>query len=153
MTGGNFFVSVDDILEEWEKDSRLDRSDMAGESLKVPQLHSKYIKYHRHAKRTLRGVQAEMKRLKLDKREFYTKGASKETRARGWRPAPQGLLAKDEAQLYIEADPELQEMTEKLGTAEDTVAVLDEILKTIHNRSFHISNALGWEKFLAGLDK
>ena len=149
----NYFLSVDQIEEEWAKDAIIDKTRLADESLRIPQLHSKYSKFWRKARAEARSLAGELKRLKLAKTEFYTQGESKETRARGWQLAPKGALKKTDAPSYVEADPDVLAKVEQLGPADDVVKLLESILEVINKRSFHIANALGTEKFSAGLDR
>ena len=37
-------MNIDEIHELWSKDSKIDQDELAEESLKTPQLHSKYLK-------------------------------------------------------------------------------------------------------------
>ena len=39
-------MTLDEVLEEWHKDSQLDRTELGEEALKIPQLHSKYYKLY-----------------------------------------------------------------------------------------------------------
>ena len=153
MVSGNYFLSADQIEEEWARDCIIDKTRLTDESLKIPQLHSKYIKWWRLARREARSKAGELKRLKLDKTEFYTQGPSNEHRHRGWQMVPKGALKKTDASAYVEADPDVLALVDELGAADDTVKLLESILETINKRSFHINNALGTEKFLNGLDR
>ena len=38
-------MTLDDIYTEWDKDSKIDQTELAKEALKIPQLHNKYYKF------------------------------------------------------------------------------------------------------------
>ena len=149
----NFFVAIDEVLEEWGHDAVIDKENLAGESIRVDQLIHKYQKYWFQASRVARGLAGDLKRLRLEKFEFYTKGASKERKPTGWRQAPQGLLTKTEASQYVDADPDVLALVDRLGAANDALTLIEEIRETLKKRTFHISNALNSEKFFAGVDR
>ena len=37
-------MTMEEIMEAWSNDSNIDRTELGEESLKIPQLHSKYYK-------------------------------------------------------------------------------------------------------------
>ena len=39
-------MTIDEINDEWTKDSNIDRTELGEESLKIPQLHNKYLKIY-----------------------------------------------------------------------------------------------------------
>jgi hypothetical protein len=149
----NYFVTHDQVIAEWEKDCIIDRAKIPEISLGHDQLVFKYQKFSRWARREASHLQSDLKKLRLDKLEFYTKGPSEATRGRGWRSAPQGKLTKDDARNYVEADSDVCGAIERLDEAENLVRFIDSILETLRNRSFRIKNAIETEKFFAGLDK
>ena len=64
---------------------------------------------------------------------------------------PLKLKTKDEERTFIEADEEVRELKGKVEYYETVVEYLQEVVKSISNRSFQIKNAIEWRKFEAGI--
>ena len=144
-------MKIDDIYDEWEKDSHIDRSELGDESLKIPKLHHKYFKIFTHERLTLRKYEAELKQMRLLKHEFYTLGPTEETHEKGWKLPPQGRILKSEVSNYIDADKDIVNLTLKVGIQQEKIELLQSIIKSLTNRGFNIKAAIDWEKFKVGI--
>jgi hypothetical protein len=144
-------MKIDDIYDEWEKDSHIDRSELGDESLKIPKLHHKYFKIFTHERLTLRKYEAELKQMRLEKHEFYTLGPTEETHEKGWKLPPQGRILKSEVSNYIDADKDIVNLTLKVGIQQEKIELLQSIIKSLTNRGFNIKAAIDWEKFKVGI--
>ena len=91
-----------------------------------------------------------MKILKLDKYEFLTQGPNEETRDKGWRLPPKGMVLKSDIPMYMEADKDVVELGLKIGLQQEKIDFLESIIKTIINRNFVIRNGIDWQKFTMG---
>ena len=143
-------MTIDQILEHWEKDAEIDRTELGSEAIKTPQLHHKYFKMFSKERLKLRKLESEYKRLKFDKYEFYTEGPN-ETTPPHWELPARGRILKGEVQNYIDSDPEIIELTLKISYQQEKIDLLESIIKTLANRGYQISAAIQWEKFKVGL--
>ena len=135
----------------WERDAQIDRTELGEESLRIPQLHSKYFKVFTAERLTLRKMEADFKRLYKDKYEWYNGTLAEETlRAHEWEPNPLKILRTD-VPVHLEADPELQTENLKLELQKEKVDFLESILKTLPTRGYQIKGAIDWEKFKMGV--
>jgi hypothetical protein len=141
---------VDDILELWKEDSKIDRTELGDEALEIPKLHHKYYEIMIKEKLLLRKQESDMKRLKLDKYEFYTQGPNEETREKGWTLPAKGLILKSDIPMYMEADNEIIELSLKIGYQQEKIDILESIIKTLNNRGYNIRAAIDWQKFTMG---
>ena len=66
-------------------------------------------------------------------------------------PFPIELKTKAEVDTFIDADEESKELKGKVDYYETVVEYLQEVVKSISNRSFQIKNAIEWRKFEAGV--
>ena len=57
---------------------------------------------------------------------------------------------KDAIQRYLDADERLNKVDMKIRYYDATLKFLEEIIKTVANRTFQIKNAIEWQKFQAG---
>lgn len=144
-------MKLESIQDEWERDCRIDRSDLVYESLRGPDLHIKYHRMLSHERLVLRGYEAEMKTLKTDKYEFLTQGHTPETKARGWRLPAKGPLLKQEVAVYLESDKDIIELGLRISMADEKVQFLKSIMDSISNRRWEIRNAIQTLEYEAGL--
>jgi hypothetical protein len=143
-------MKLDEIFEQWQLDSEIDKTELGDESLKIPKLHHKYFQIYTSERLLLRKYEAEMKQLKLEKYEFYTQGPSKETNDKGWIMPARGMILKQEMPMYMEGDKELIELSLKIGYQQEKIEFLESIIKSLTNRGFQIKAAIDWTRFTMG---
>jgi len=143
-------MKIEDIFEEWNKDSNVDRTELGDEALKIPKLHHKYFQIFSNEKLLLRKYESEMKVLKLEKYEFYTQGPNEETQAKGWELPAKGLILKSDIPMYIEADKHIIELSLKIGLQQEKIDLLESIIKSLSNRGYNIRAAIDFLKFTMG---
>ena len=138
-------MKIEDIMEMWGEDSHIDDKDLDNESLKIPNLHHKYLNIYSKEKRKLSDLKTHWKVLFQQRWEVVI---SKNGRA----PEHNIRISKSELEKhYVAADESLQKAEIILNEQEGKVDYLKSVLSMIENRSFHINNAISWRKFVAGL--
>ena len=110
-------MKLEEIYEEWKKDSEIDQTNLAEESIRIPKLHHKYFQVYSSEKLLLKKYEADMKALKLAKYEFYTQGPSKETQDKGWEMPARGMILKQEMPMYMEGDQDIIDMSLKIWSS------------------------------------
>ena len=143
-------MKLEEIFEEWKKDSQIDRTELGEESLKIPKLHHKYHQVYSSEKLLLRKLEAEYKKLKLEKYEFLTQGPSEETREKGWDLPAKGLILKADIPMYLEADTDIINLSLKIGYQQEKIELLESIIKSFGNRGYNIKTAVDWARFMMG---
>jgi len=143
-------MKIEEILELWEVDSKIDRTEIGNEAVVIPKLHHKYYSIYVTEKLLLRKQEAEFKQLKLDKYEFLTQGPNEETKDKGWRLPPKGMVLKTDVPMYMDADEDVVSMSLRIGYQQEKLELLDSIIKTIMNRGYLLKTALEWQKFTMG---
>lgn len=143
-------MSTDDISEMWAVDCKIDESNLAGESKKIPELHNKYYTlYYKEALR-VKKLRYDYKTLELDKREWLDGSmAEEDLRDRGWKPNQRKILRND-LDRYIQADKEIITLSLKIDYHKERADFLEDIIKTIHSRNFIVKNMLDVLKFQHG---
>ena len=143
-------MTLDELRKEISKDVALDESAMDLESLKIPQLHSKYLNFLTDEKLCLSKMRHDLSVLTRTKWEYYTgKMSQEELLARGWEPFALKVLRND-LDLYLESDAELGKLRMKIEYQNEKIALLEEIIKELNNRHWKIKNAIEWRKFING---
>ena len=103
-------MNIDEIHELWSKDSKIDQDELAEESLKTPQLHSKYLKLYYSERLKLKQYDFKYRELLKLKHEYYNGLISEEDlRENGWEPN-QLKIMKSDIQMYIDADSDVIEL-------------------------------------------
>lgn len=143
-------MTLDEIHEQWSKDSKIDRDELADESIKIPQLHSKYMKMYSHERLRLKNIEFEFKVLAKLKNEYYSGTiADEDLVEKGWEPNPLKIL-KSDIQMYIDADPEVIALLQKRAMQQEKVDTIENIIRSINTRGFQIKNAVDWIRFTNG---
>ncbi len=132
----------------WEKDSHIDPDNLHDESLKIPQLHSKYYTVYNTITLLRERARETYSKVKLERHNYYTGKAPVEVYAE--EPFPYKIREKDALQRYLEADDKLNTIDMKIKYYDVELKFLEEIIKTIANRTYQIKNAIEWQKFQAG---
>ena len=138
---------IEDIISLWREDSKLDDTELDLESLKIPNLHAKYLKLLAENKVKLKALRVKQKQLYNTLYNYY-KGDmnNKEDLAILKRePWPKTVLKQD-MPMYIDADDDMVKLSAKIGMQEEVVSVCEEILKSINTRGFTIKNAIDWRR-------
>jgi hypothetical protein len=143
-------MKIQELIDEWNKDCIIDKAKLDDESLKIPLLHSKYYNYFIQEKLILQKLESEYKKLELEKYEFYTMGHTEETKQKGWKLPPKGMVLKSDVNMYIKADPDIIDLTTKISLVQEKINFLDSIIKSLQYRSYTIKNAIEFMKFTQG---
>ena len=143
-------MDLEKIQEMWENDSTIDPDNLHDESLKIPQLHSKYYTIYNTITLLREKARETYNRVRLDRHNYYTGKAPAEVYVED--PFPYKVRDKEALQRYMEADDKLNSIDLKIRYYDVMLKFLEEIIKTVANRTFQIKNAIEWHKFQAGFN-
>lgn len=144
-------MNLDNLKELIIKDSQIDSTELGVESLKIPQIHSKYLSILADVKLLLTKQQNDLAVLKLRKWKIYTGKASQEE-LNQWGEEPSDLtLLKSDVEQFIEADSKVIELKSKISLNEVKLRMVEDFLKSLHNRNFMIKSAIEWNKMMNGI--
>ena len=143
-------MSTDDISELWAVDSKIDESNLVGESKKIPELHNKYYTLYYKEALKVKKLRYDYKELELAKREWYDGSmAEEDLRERGWKPYQKKIIRQD-IDKYLQADRDIINLSLKIDYHSTRADYLEDIIKTIHSRNFVIKNIIDVLKFQHG---
>ena len=144
-------MRFDDIRSMVSKDMVIDDSELDIESLKIPQLHNKYLNLFHDERILLRKLEADKRELIRDKWEFYSgKMSQEELEERGWKPFQLKILKQD-LDMYIHSDSDVTKIEDRITLQKEKVDYLASIVKSISGRGWEIKNAIEWRKFTSGI--
>lgn len=144
-------MTLDQLMDEWRKDSPVDSTELAVESLKIPELHSKYLKIYFEERRKLKALEFQTKELFLKKYEYYNgKLSMEELDELNWEPFQKRLM-KNEIEMYLNSDKEIIQNNIRIVNQQEKLDFLQEVIKNLNQRNFQIKNAIEWRKFTQGV--
>ena len=142
-------MNLEKIQEMWQRDSVIDPDNLHDESLKIPQLHSKYYTLYNTITLLREKARTQHTKIKLERYNYYTGKATAEVYAE--EPFPYKVREKDGIQRHLEADERLTTVDLKIRYYDATLKFLEEIIKNVSNRTYQIKNAIEWNRFQAGM--
>ena len=132
------------------QDCEIDETQLDAESLRLPQLHNKYLNIYLDTKLILERKQNEFYRLRRLKWEYYTGKMDAEVLEHmGWKSFDLKILKQDIA-IYMDGDDDLIAIQEQVRYYKEICAYLDATVKEVTYRHNKIRNAIDWKKFLGG---
>ena len=139
-------------LEELENladvDLKINDTELDIESLKIPQLHNKYSKFHNQFINLLKKSEQNRDILIREKWEYYTGKASPSV----YQAQPFNLkILRQDVDKYIRSDSEVVKLEQKIAYLQTIVNYLEKTIRIISNRTFQIKNAIEWRKFTSGI--
>ena len=139
-------------LEELENladvDLKINDIELDIESLKIPQLHNKYSKFHNQFINLLKKSEQNRDILIREKWEYYTGKASPTV----YQAQPFNLkILRQDVDKYIKSDIEVVKIEQKIAYLQSIVNYLERTIRIISNRTFQIKNAIEWRKFTSGV--
>jgi hypothetical protein len=143
-------MKIEEIHELWKVDAEIDKTEPGEEALKIAKLHHKYFQILSSERLSLRKFESDLKKLRLDKYEFYTQGPNEETQEKGWKLPSKGLILKADIPMYMEADENIINLSLRIGLQQEKIELLESIIKTIMNRGYNLKVYVEWVKFTNG---
>ena len=141
-------MNLEQIQEMWERDSHIDPDNLHDESLKIPQLHSKYYTLYNTITLLREKARESYAKVRLERYNYYTGKATAEVYAE--EPFPYKVREKDAIQRHLEADDKMNKIDMKIKYYDVMLKFLEEIIRIVSNRTYQIKNAIEWNKFQAG---
>jgi len=143
-------MKFEEIQKLWTSDCNIDETELAQESVKIPQLHNKYLIFYSNEKLRFKTQRFEHSKLVKLKKEYYGgKMSQEELEAIDWEPFQHKLLKADVEQ-YVDADDNVIESKKILALQEEKVDYLEAIVKGLSTRGYLIKNAIDWKRFTEG---
>ena len=141
-------INLDKIQSMWQEDCKIDIDNMHEESIKVPQLHSKYHEILNTLILLRTKAQKIQKSVRHERYEYYSGKADPEVYEK--EPFPKKVRDKDALIRYMDADDRVSDANLKVEYYDVMINYTESILKQISNRTYQIKNSIEWHKFQAG---
>ena len=141
-------INLDKIQSMWQEDCKIDIDNMHEESIKVPQLYSKYHEILNNLILLRTKAQKIQKSVRHERYEYYSGKADPDVYER--EPFPKKVRDKDALIRYMDADDRVSDANLKVEYYDVMINYTESILKQISNRTYQIKNSIEWHKFQAG---
>jgi hypothetical protein len=143
-------MKLEQIMELWSEDAKIDKTRISEEAVKTVSLHSKYHNILSKERLRLRQMEQENNELVHLKFDYYMGELDADTlKEKGWAQYQRKVL-KGDVPRYIEADKDIIAFNLKYAIQKEKVDFLVDILKSVHARNFSIKSIIDWSKFAAG---
>ena len=144
-------MKLEEIQELWNRDRDIDIADLGIESVRIPQIHDKYLKIYIDERIRLKGLQFDLNKLVKLKTNYYAGNLTEEELEKlGWEQFLTRLI-KTEITKYLEADEDIIKIKRNIVLMEEKIHYLDAIIKMVMNRGFQIKSAIDWIKYKDGI--
>ena len=140
-------MTLEELQQAVDRDFKLDDTELDSESIKIPLLHNKYLQHFNKFSLLLKKAEYEHKALIRQKWEYYTGKSDPSV----YKDKPFDLkILKSDVHIYMDSDEDLQRADQKAAYLNQVVKYLEQVLRSINNRTFLIKNAIEWKKFTSG---
>lgn len=144
-------MTLDQYLTAWQTDADLDLSALDEAARNVPLLHGKWWKYYTTERLRYKKYDLEHKALHRQKWEYYLGKMDDVERVKlGWPPLPLKILSAN-VNVYLDGDVDLQALHAKKAYQEEVLRFIEDVLKQINQRNYHIKNCIDFLRFKNGL--
>ena len=140
-------MNLDQIQEMWAKDCVIDDVMLDTASMKIPQLHAKYITLHNEYSLLLKKAKQELNRTSHLRTLYYSGRGTPDM----YEDTPFDYkLIRSEVPSWVAVDESVNKVEMKVALYETTLNSLSDILKQIHQMSYNIKNMIEWRRFVGG---
>ena len=141
--------TLENVLNFWETDSVIDQTEPSKELIKIPTLHSKYVRILTKHKIASKKAHFDYLRMRKVKWEYFTgKMSQEELEEYGWEQFQ--FTLKSDINTYLEADKDLIKLLEKKSYHEEVVSVVESIMNELKQRTWQLKEYIAWERFIGG---
>lgn len=136
------------IQEMWKKDSVIDKIMLDEASLKIPQLHQKYLVLLNEFNLLRKKKRQDLKRMEHKKWMYYSGKAP----AEDYEAEPfNHKVMKSDVPAWVSVDKQVNDIEMKLEYYNEVCDTLQEILRQVNQMSYNIKNAIQWRTFTNGV--
>ena len=142
-------MNLESLQDKWKEDSVIKEREYGDESVKIPQLHMRYMEFYNTFSLMKKDREGEMRSLWKQKWIYYKGKAPSSV----YREVPFDfkLTTREEINMFIEGDDDIRKLQYKIDYIEQVIFFLDGVLRQINGRNFQIKNAIEWDKFQSGM--
>jgi len=144
-------MNIEELLQQWEDDCIIDNDEPGIELIKIPKIHSKYLKILVKHKLILKKCNDELAIERKTKYNYYS-GHYNTDKAMLTKLGlePFKFLLKSDVSTYVDTDQAIIAIKDKVAYHEEMVAICTSIMATLKNRTWELKGYMDWERFKNG---
>ena len=143
-------INIDEIVESWREDSKIDDLNLDKENVRIPSLHSKYVGMMVDENKSLRTLIRDRAILRRLLRSYYLGKADTDDLEKLGRDQFCEKILKNELNEYMDTDELMIRINARISTQEEKIDVLKEIIRSINSRGYQLKNAIDWHRLTMG---
>lgn len=144
-------MNIEQIKAQAELDTAIDVNHLEEESIKIPQIHNKYLVILMDEKLILESLESKLKVLRRDKWLYYSgKMSDDELKQKGWQPFDLSVLKQD-LDRFIDSDSDIINLSHKVYLQREKVNYVESVVKIVAGKMWSIKSAIDWIKFTQGV--
>tara|TARA_R100000458_G_C8173509_1_gene173111 strand:+ start:341 stop:778 length:438 start_codon:yes stop_codon:yes gene_type:complete len=137
-------MNLENLKADVKKDLTIDKTDLASESIRIPQIHNKYLNFLMNDRLSLSKFDSDLIKLRHKKWLYYTgKMSQEELDDLGWDPFDLTVL-KTDIDKFVNADDDVILLQHKVVLLREKVNYLEGVMKAINNLNWNIRSAIDW---------
>lgn len=140
-------MNINELQNMWNEDSKIDIDNLHVESLRIPQLHSKYYELFNNLLLLKKKAQEDKNKIRHKKYEYYTGKADPEEYQESYQKR---IRDKEHLNSCLSADEDISNISLKIEYYDAMLNYLSDILKMIHSRTYQIKNSIEYQKYISG---
>lgn len=144
-------VNIDDLMEMWSQDAKMDETEPGRELARIPNLHSKYLRIYTHHNLIAKKIHTDYMKMKRVKWEYYNGDLNnpEDLETHNLEPWSKKILRQD-IPTYIDSDNDLNTLLLKKIMHQEIVDFCERVLKELNNRTFQLKSFIDWERYTRG---
>ena len=142
-------IDLETLQKMWNEDSKIDPDNLHTESLNIPSLHAKYYDLYNNLMLLRKKAEQQKKNIRHERYEYYSGKADPDVYIQN--PFPKKIRDKETMAKYLDADERLSGVSLKCEYYDVMLKFIEDILKMISQRTYHVKNAIEYMRFQSGL--
>ena len=142
-------IDLETLQKMWNEDSKIDPDNLHTESLNIPTLHAKYYDLYNNLMLLRKKAEQQKKNIRHERYEYYSGKADPDVYIQN--PFPKKIRDKETMAKYLDADERLSGVSLKCEYYDVMLKFIEDILKMIYQRTYHVSNAIEYMRFQSGM--
>ena len=144
-------MTLNELIQQTKDDMVFDDTELDKESLRIPQLHNKYLNFYHEERLRFQGYKTQYSKMFKLKWEYYTgKLSEDQLKELGWEPFDLSILKQD-LDRFIDSDSDVINLSNKVFLQKEKVNYIENVVKIVAGKMWNIKSAIEWIKFTQGV--
>lgn len=141
--------NVEELMDHWSKDSKIDDTEISRELSKIGNLHAKYSNIMLEHRIRAKKYEIAHKKLYLIKWQYYRGDLNNKEDLEKYNLEPFLVNAgtKQNVNIYIDGDKDLNNLLLKKMIDDEIVEYCKNIIKELSNRTWQLKTMVDWNRY------